>query len=152
MRQHILISRGADEGPDAYPVDTLEEIAAAQAAMRRARVTVSRVWTGEPDDPDAYAGGSVLRATARWSMLWHGGSNYARPDPEKDAEWFDTLADARRAFQARIDNRDGRTPCVDAEPSDQGGPSAWLFRGPPAEYPDRIMECGPRGGVRITTA
>jgi hypothetical protein len=94
----------------------------------------------------------------RVTMFWHGGSGYAAPDmhSERDAEVFDSIADAKRAFAARADH-DPYYPCVDDCSPEDSGPEAWLFFGKPsdhpilgAEYPDRLLSFGPRGGVVVS--
>lgn len=92
-------------------------------------------------------------------MLWHGGASYAVGDIMHDIEEFDSLREAIRSFDGRADSSNTFYPCVEREPQDEGGQSAWIFlydprsedvRGDP--YPDRILEYGPRGGVRLTPA
>lgn len=84
------------------------------------------------------------------TMFWHGGSSYAVFDThsKRDAEQFDSLADAKRAFGAR--SHDSYYPCVDEIAPEDGGPEAWIFLGADvigAEYPDRILRFGKRGAV-----
>lgn len=93
----------------------------------------------------------------RVTMFWHGGSSYAQPDTHsaRDAEEFDSLRAAKRAFESRTS--DSHYPCVDDIPEDDGGPSAWLFKGAAADclgadYPDFTMCFGPRGGVQVSRA
>lgn len=85
-------------------------------------------------------------------MLWHGGPNYRPSAIPDDLEIFDTLRDAREAFEHRAGSWDAYYPGVKAAPPDQDGPTAWLyFYDPTGEldpYPQRILECGPRGGLR----
>ena len=90
----------------------------------------------------------------RVTMFWTGGSSYApfSTHEPRDAEQFDSLADARRAFAARLS--DSFYPCVSDDAPEDGGPEAWIFYGRKrdcigAEYPDRIMRFGPRGGVVV---
>lgn len=86
-------------------------------------------------------------------MLWHGGSSYAHGSIEDDVEEFASLKAAKDAFAARADF-DPYYPCV----SDDA--SAWIFfhdpndegNGPGDPYPDRVLEFGPRGGVRVEHA
>ena len=93
------------------------------------------------------------------TMFWHGGSSYEVFDTHsaRDAEQFESLNAAKRAFSARTCGRDSYYPCVsDCLPED-GGPEAWIFKGPAAgnigaEYPDFTMNFGPRGGVRVCPA
>lgn len=90
-------------------------------------------------------------------MLWHGGSGYAPPDQfvREHIEEFDTVGEAIEAFRSRADF-DPYYPCVEALPAEEGGASAWLCFDDPYEngdlYPDRILEFGPRGGVRMVAA
>lgn len=88
---------------------------------------------------------------AKVTMFWHGGSSYACFDVHsaRDAEVFDSLADARRAFERRADF-DPHYPCVES-------PEAWIFYGDShpvigEEYPDRIIRLGKRGGVIVERA
>jgi hypothetical protein len=93
-------------------------------------------------------------------MLWHGGASYAAGDIMEDIEEFDSLRAAARNFDNRADSWNTYYPCVEREPQEEGGQSAWIFfhdprdesNGPGDPYPDRILEYGPRGGVRITPA
>lgn len=81
---------------------------------------------------------------ARYIGLWYGGCNYATPDPQRDGEPFDSVQDAARTLQARIDNDNGRTPCV------EGDTELHLYRGEYTENgPDRLLTVGPRGGIRV---
>ena len=88
------------------------------------------------------------------TMFWHGGSSYAAPDTSdpRDAEQFASLADARRAFRARLS--DPYYPCVSDNAPEDGGPEAWIVFGRKCDalgtdYPDRIMRFGLRGGVVV---
>ena len=77
--------------------------------------------------------------------LWHGGPSY-RPGEYRDIEEFDTVAQARRAFESRSQNRDGSTPCVEDS-------EMWLWRKhKPYDngvlYADTVLKFGPRGAVR----
>lgn len=91
-------------------------------------------------------------------MLWHGGSSYAHGYVADDTEEFDSLKDAIRSFDARADSSNTYYPCVERTPEDEGGQSAWIFlydpndesNGPGDPYPDRILEYGPRGGLRVS--
>ena len=75
------------------------------------------------------------------TALWYGSSSYAAPTAD-DAETFPSLYQAVQTFQARADF-DPEYPCVD-------GPAMLIFRGRSiGEYPDYVIELGPRGGVRI---
>jgi|GEM_PF-6352429 len=61
MTTYITIEDGPGDA-DVYPVDTLEEIEAAQAALRDAGLDAAPVYAGDPDCPDSYANGRVLFA------------------------------------------------------------------------------------------
>jgi hypothetical protein len=87
-------------------------------------------------------------------MLWHGGASYAPGKIPADLEPFDSLADAVRAFDARADSWETYYPCVEREPAEEGGQSAWIFFYDPANdpgdpCPDRIIEYGPRGDIHV---
>lgn len=79
--------------------------------------------------------------------LWHGGHSYAPPNVEQDTEDYDSLQDAREAFEARIANTDGRTPCVD-------GSRMEIFYGDPREtrdpHPDLVIEQEDDGNDYVT--
>lgn len=83
--------------------------------------------------------------TARYWILWHGGYSYSCPD-SADLEPATSWRDVYDILNGRRDNRDGSTPCVEAD-------SAWVFYGPdkPQDtgdlYPDWIIERGPHGGL-----
>ena len=80
------------------------------------------------------------------TWLWQGDSSYAPPLPE-DAETFPSVSAAMNEFSSRLS--DPYFPCVYADTPEMGGPSAWCFYGDDVgEYPDFIISCGPRGGVR----
>ena len=90
------------------------------------------------------------------TMFWSGGSSYAPADVHsaKDAEVFQSIADAKQAFAGRCNGHDTYYPCVSDDAPEDGGPEAHLFFGDKhpvvgQEYPDRIMRFGPRGGVVI---
>lgn len=92
------------------------------------------------------------------TMFWHGGSSYAVFDTsdKRDAIVCDSIADAVSEFKSRAGS-DPYFPCVSDDTQEDGGPSAWLFFGDKhpvlgGDYPDRIIEFGPRGGVRVTEA
>lgn len=75
---------------------------------------------------------------------WYGGDNYAAPCPEDAPEQFSSIKDALREFESRQD--DDYYPC-------QEGPYAWVFRGTKAgDYPDWVIELGPRGGIALSKA
>lgn len=86
------------------------------------------------------------------TMFWNGGSSYACFDTHSadDAEVFESLERAKRAFQNRLN--DSYYPCVEDCAPDEGGPEAWVFFGEShpvigQECPDRVLRFGPRGGV-----
>lgn len=86
------------------------------------------------------------------TMFWHGGSSYACFDVhnKRDAEQFNSLAAAKRAFASRSNGRDSYYPCVNECSPEDGGPEAWIFLGANVigqEYPDRILRFGKRGAV-----
>jgi hypothetical protein len=91
-------------------------------------------------------------------MLWHGGSGYSASDVTTDTEHFASLPAAKRDFDSRPS--DPYYPCLEREDTDAGGPSAWIFFydpndescGPGDPYPDRILEYGPRGGLKVSYA
>lgn len=93
-------------------------------------------------------------------MLWHGGASYAHGDIVADIEHFDSLRAAMRSFDSRADSWNTYYPCVEREPAENGGQSAWIFfadpndpaNGPRDPYPDRILEYGPRGGLKVSYA
>ena len=92
---------------------------------------------------------------AKVTMFWHGGSSYACFDTnsKRDAEQFDSLAAAKRAFASRPN--DSYYPCVDEVSPDEGGPEAWIFIGANVlgqDYPDFILSFGKRGGVVCSRA
>lgn len=82
---------------------------------------------------------------------WHGGSGYGVPYPNDKPEQFASLKAAKTEFEGRLHDR--RFPCLEHSTTDHGGPSAWVFVGTEAgDYPDFVMEFGPRGGVRVSRA
>jgi hypothetical protein len=73
---------------------------------------------------------------------------YSQPDIE-DAEQFESVAQARAAFERRTSGCDRRYPCTSEDAS-----MLLYFYDPTAEdvrdpYPDRRLYLGPRGGVRM---
>lgn len=101
--------------------------------------------------------------------LWFGGSGYAPGDMVQDLESFPSLAAAKAALVNRerygcsfrqgfqFVNREAEQylcPCV------EGGSSMWVWRGADEvdgityvpDYPDNVVEFGPRGGVRVVAA
>jgi hypothetical protein len=83
------------------------------------------------------------------TWLWHGGSSYAVFDVNNpdDVERFPSISAAMNEFSSRLS--DPYFPCVYADTPEMGGPSAWCFYGDDVgDYPDFIISCGPRGGVR----
>lgn len=86
------------------------------------------------------------------TMFWHGGSSYACFDThsKRDAEQYNSLKDAISAFAGRSNGQDSYYPCVSEDSPENGGPEAWVFIGANvigADYPDRILRFGRRGGV-----
>lgn len=82
---------------------------------------------------------------AKVAALWYGGSSYADPDPDRDLERFDSLQDAKRAFEARADF-DPYYPCVDEETCEM---HVYLGGEYHEDGPDRVLRIGKRGGVRV---
>jgi len=101
--------------------------------------------------------------------IWNGGSGYSPSDLTTDLERFGSVTAARHALRSRRDhgylwrqdfdfvNREAEavhTPCVEDDST------IWLFLGGDEddgivyvpEYPDLIVEFGPRDGVRVTPA
>jgi hypothetical protein len=73
--------------------------------------------------------------------LWHGGPNYALPYPDDKPEVFASLKEAKEEFASRVD--DDYYPGMEE-------PIAWVFKGEEAgEYPDWVLQLGPRGGVKV---
>jgi hypothetical protein len=93
-------------------------------------------------------------------IVWHGGSWYPLAEIATDVEHFDSLKAAIASFNGCAESWNTYYPCVEREPADGGGPSAWIFfcnptdesHGPGDPYPDRILEYGPRGGLRVVAA
>lgn len=83
----------------------------------------------------------------RTYMIWQGGVNYT-PGDIADTEAFPSQAAAVAEFARRASGTDPYYPCVE-------GSVGHLFRADPREYtsgdhyPDRIVEQGPRGGIRV---
>lgn len=61
MSQFILINTGAEDSTP-YPLDSVEQIEAAQDAMREHGMDSAPVYVGDPDDPDSYRAGHDLLA------------------------------------------------------------------------------------------
>lgn len=59
---HIIIHINSELDPTTYPIDSYEEIVAAEAALRDAGLAFEDVWVGEPGSPDAYKNGQKLFA------------------------------------------------------------------------------------------
>lgn len=77
----------------------------------------------------------------RVKALWYGGSSYSAPDPARDLETFNSLRDARAAFESRADH-DPYRPCVDESTE------LHVYIGEYSENgPDRIFRLGTRGGT-----
>lgn len=88
-------------------------------------------------------------------LLWHGGSSYAVPEIPNDLEHFDSMRELRDSFWRRQDH-DPYFPCVSDDEQENGGQSGYVYlRDPTGEqdpYPDRIIEHGARGGIRVSPA
>jgi hypothetical protein len=101
--------------------------------------------------------------------IWNGGTGYGPSDLTSDLERFDSVTAARHALRDRRDsghgwkqdfdfaNREAESvycPCVEDDSS------IWLFLGTDEidgeivapEYPDLIVEFGPRGAPVVTPA
>lgn len=91
--------------------------------------------------------------------VWHGGVNYAQGYREDDLEIFDSIQAAKDALLSRAnsghwspqtfhfahkDTAHALTPCADE------GASITLYGSLHAEEPFRLLEIGPRGGVKET--
>lgn len=102
--------------------------------------------------------------------LWHGGAGYSPSDMD-DLESFASIEAAKDALHSRMRNGYWQrqdfpfvnrepasvfTPCVEGDPAEDGGSSMWIYFYNPTEvgdpYPDRIIEFGPRGGVKVVAA
>lgn len=87
--------------------------------------------------------------------LWHGGSNYSQGGRE-DIETFDSLREARDAFERRASGTDSYYPGVSDETPEGGGSEMWLWPEMPDNdgdlYPWRTMTFGPRGGIIVSPA
>jgi hypothetical protein len=95
--------------------------------------------------------------------LWHGGSSYSQGELDQDLEVFDSITAAKAEFETRYRSgryntftyADGRSNRDDTPAVDE---SASMFvyladpRGDSDPYPDRLIEIGPRGGVKVTRA
>lgn len=100
--------------------------------------------------------------------LWFGGSGYSAGDMVEDLESFPSLAAAKAALSERRDrgytfrqdfefvNREAESvycPCVEDDSR------MWCWRAADIidgvtyvpDYPDYVIEFGPRGGVNVTT-
>jgi hypothetical protein len=88
--------------------------------------------------------------------LWHGGPNYSLGYVQGDTEEFTSVQHARATMNARYHNRDGRTPCVESDsmtvwftdPRGDVSDPMWGWRDSTDQYPDLLLERGPRGGIR----
>ncbi len=101
--------------------------------------------------------------------IWYGGTGYGHGDRERYVECFDSVTSARHALRERRDGGYGRKqdfhyanreaeslycPCVEDDSS------IHLFLAADVvddvvhvpEYPDLIVEFGPRGGVQVNVA
>lgn len=84
-------------------------------------------------------------------MIWQGGVNYA-PSDLADTEEFASLSAAVEEFRRRASGSDPYYPCVE-------GSFGHIFLSDPRAgdpyrdaYPDRVVEVGPRGGVKVSAA
>lgn len=96
---------------------------------------------------------------------WTGGSSYANWEIDKDLETFRSLTAAKNAFEDRWShgysfsmkceyvNRPAESnlmPCVDENSY------MWVYFADPTgkedQYPDRIIEFGPKGGIQVNPA
>lgn len=80
-------------------------------------------------------------------MQWHGGYAYSGFG---ETETFPSIKAAVAEYRRRAHGGDRYYPVVENS-------RAWLFFSDPAEcvgdaYPDRVLEEGPRGGVRVVHA
>jgi hypothetical protein len=77
--------------------------------------------------------------------LWHGGYSYAHPNVIDDLESFDSLADAKIAFEQRYRNWGGDTPVVDESAT------MMIFHEEPGDdpYPDKIITVSRRGTAKV---
>jgi len=77
---------------------------------------------------------------------WYGGHSYAAPSVQ-DTEQFPSLQHAKEAFEARVANSDGRTPCVE-------GSTMWIFYEDPrttgADHPDMLYDQRPDGTTQVS--
>lgn len=96
--------------------------------------------------------------------LWHGGADYAMPYVDNEnLEVFPSLGAAKAALRERQDTggwqrqeftfADGRTAsvlCPNVGPT--SSITVWFYDPLECEdpYPDRVIEFGPRGGVRVS--
>ncbi|HTF53579.1 MAG TPA: hypothetical protein VK735_39555 [Pseudonocardia sp.] len=95
--------------------------------------------------------------------LWNGGSSYGPSYLDDHLETFPSMAAAREAFADRANigywqpqtftYANGRTDTT-LTPSVDDRASMSLYLSDPREtsdpYPDRLVEFGPRGGVRVS--
>lgn len=91
--------------------------------------------------------------------VWHGGSNYSQGYREEDLERFDSIAAAKQALLDRTNlghwypqefafvNKPAEHSLT---PAAYEGPSIMLYATPDSEEPFRLLEVGPRGGVKET--
>jgi len=101
--------------------------------------------------------------------IWNGGCGYAPSDRERDLEQFESVTAARHVLRERRDNGYGwkqhfefvnreaeayHCPCVEDDSSihlflaaDEVDGAVYV-----GDYPDLIIEFGPRGGVVVTPA
>ncbi len=94
--------------------------------------------------------------------LFHGGHSYAPPEPDRDLEFFESIAAAKTALRQRHESNmtwrcehhyaDGRIENV-VHLTDESA-ELHLFLTDPRSHgdyqPDRILAIGPRSGIRTT--
>ena len=89
----------------------------------------------------------------RVTMFFHGGYSYAmfNTNRKRDAEEFPSLRAAVETFRKRTSGLDSRYPCTDESAT------AWVMLCDArvaigAEYPDRTITIGKRGGLVVADA
>ena len=76
--------------------------------------------------------------------LWYGGSSYSVPRIHEDLESFKSLKQAMLVLYRRYVNTNNYTPAVDSETCE----IAIYFDKDNLDYPDRIIDFGPKMGIR----